>query len=321
MGEIAKVGNQRLRIGAEIIERAHSLYGVANPASHQFFEQIDDAGAVAQPQHGFDGGGGHGAIAVGDGLIEQREIVTGRTFAGADDHRQRLRLKADAFLAQDRFEIGRHDLGRDAAQIEALAAAEDRHRHLADFGGGEDELHIGRRLFEGFQQPVEGGGREHVHFVDDIDFVRRRGGRVFDRVDDLADVVDASIGGGVHLDDVDVAAFDDGAAVLTLNAQIERGMRAGAVFIVEGARQNTGGGGFADAAHAGQNEGVVNAVLRKRIAQGLHHGVLTDERREVARTILPGEDKIGRRRGIGTSHFAFLPHRVGKPLLEPLKTA
>jgi hypothetical protein len=91
------------------------------------------------------------------------------------------------------------------------------------------------RLFERLEQAVEGRRREHVHFVDDIDFVGRRRGRVFHRVDDLADIVDAGIAGGVHFDDVDMAALDDGAAVLALDPQIERGMGTGLILVVEGA--------------------------------------------------------------------------------------
>jgi hypothetical protein len=52
---------------------------------------------------------------------------------------------------------------------------------------------VRRRLFQGFEQCVEGGAREHVHFVEDIDLVARRRRRVADRVVDLAHVVDAIV--------------------------------------------------------------------------------------------------------------------------------
>ena len=103
--------------------------------------------------------------------------------------------------------------GIDPAQIEALAARQHRDRHLADFGGGEDELGVRRRLFQRLQQRVEGRARQHVHFVEDIDLVARRDRRVADGVVDLAHVVDAVMRGGVHLDDVEMAAFHDGLAM------------------------------------------------------------------------------------------------------------
>ena len=56
-------------------------------------------------------------------------------------------------------------------QVEALAARQHRHRHLARLGGGEDELHMLGRLLERLEQAVEGLLRQHVHLVDDVDLV------------------------------------------------------------------------------------------------------------------------------------------------------
>ena len=65
------------------------------------------------------------------------------------------------------------------------------------------------RLFERLQKPVERSLRKHVHFVDDEDFVARQHRLVARALDDLAHVVDAGIGGGVHLNNVDMSGFDD----------------------------------------------------------------------------------------------------------------
>ena len=86
--------------------------------------------------------------------------------------------------------------------------------------------------------------------------------------------------GGVHLHDVDVAALDDGAAVDAFLVEIERRVPAGLVLVVEGAGEDAGGGGFADAADAGEDEGMMDAVLGERVLQRLHHRVLADERRK-----------------------------------------
>jgi hypothetical protein len=72
-------------------------------------------------------------------------------------------------------EMGHHRLRLDPAQVEALAAREDRDRDLADLGGREQELHMGRRLLERLEERVERRGAEHVHLVDDVDLVARRG--------------------------------------------------------------------------------------------------------------------------------------------------
>ena len=87
----------------------------------------------------------------------------------------------------------------DAAQIETLTAREHRHRHLADFGGRENELCVRRRLFQRLEQRVEGRARQHVHFVEDVDLVARAHRRVADRVVDLPHVVDTVMRGGIHL--------------------------------------------------------------------------------------------------------------------------
>jgi hypothetical protein len=104
--------------------------------------------------------------------------------------------------------------GRDAAQVEPLAAAEHRDRQLVDLGGGEQELHMRRRFLKCLEQGIESIARQHVNFVDDVDLVARRDGGIAHRLDDLAHVVDAGVAGRVHLDHVDVAAFGDGAAGL-----------------------------------------------------------------------------------------------------------
>ena len=94
------------------------------------------------------------AVAMRDRLVEQRQGVAHRAFGGARDQRQRLGLDRRRLSCRaDRRQMRDQHRGRlDAAQVEALAARQDRHRHLADLGGGEDELHMRRRLFERLQQ-------------------------------------------------------------------------------------------------------------------------------------------------------------------------
>jgi hypothetical protein len=103
--------------------------------------------------------------------------------------------------------------GADPAQVETLAARQDGDRDLADLRRGEDELDVLRRLLERLQQAVEGLCREHVHFIDDIDFITCRNRAIAHLLDDLSDIVDAGVGGGVHLDDIDMPAFHDGLAM------------------------------------------------------------------------------------------------------------
>ena len=60
--------------------------------------------------------------------------------------------------------------GRDAPQIESLAARENRWQDLFRVGRREHEFDVFRRLFEGLEQRVERCRREHVDLVNDVDF-------------------------------------------------------------------------------------------------------------------------------------------------------
>ena len=94
-------------------------------------------------------------------------------------------------------------------EVEALAPADDRGRHLVRLGGGQHEPDAGRRLLEELQQGVERLAGEPLRLVDDVDLLaalHRRGGR---RLAQLARVLDAAVAGGVDLDDVEVRALTD----------------------------------------------------------------------------------------------------------------
>ena len=184
-----------------------------------------------------------------------------------------------------------------AAQVEALAAGQDRDRDFADFGRGEDELRMRRRLFQRLQEAVERRLRQHVHLVHDEDAVARGGGLVADRLDNLADVVDAGVRGRVHFKHVDMAAFHDRLAVNAKLLDIERGpVRHAGPLVIERARQDAGGGRLADAAHAGQHVGLRDPVHLERIAERPDHDVLADEVFEAPRAVFAGKHNVRRSR-------------------------
>ena len=185
----------------------------------------------------------------------------------------------DLFRSGDALQMLHQQRGIDAAQIEALAARQHGHRHLADFGGGEDELGVRRRLFQRLEQRIEGGARQHVHFVEDVDLVARRHRRVADGVVDLAHVLDAVVRGGVHLDDVEMPAFHDRLAVHAEHRHVDGrpGDRAVRQFVIERAGEDARRRGLADAAHAGEDPGLRNASGLEAVRDRAHHGVLADQ--------------------------------------------
>ena len=152
-----------------------------------------------------------------------------------------------------------------------------------------------------FSSALKAAPREHVHFVEDVDLVARRHRRIADGVVDLADVVDAVVGGGVHLEHVDVAAVDDGLAVHAHHRHLDggRGDRAVGQFVIERAGENAGGGGLADPAHAGEDPGLRDAAGLERVRDRAHHGVLADEVVEGGGAVFAREHAVAAGRRVG----------------------
>ena len=196
---------------------------------------------------------------------------------------------------RDLGEMRDQHVHRHALEVEALAARQHRHRHLADLGGGEQELHVRRRLFQRLQQRVERLLRQHVHFVDDVDLVARRDRAIAHALDQLAHVVDAGAGGRVHLDHVDMAVLGDRLAIVANAAGIDgRAALAVGPDAVQRAGDDAGGRGLADAADAGEHEGMRDAAGGDGVAQRAHHGFLADQRGEIDGAVFAGEDAIGK---------------------------
>ena len=157
------------------------------------------------------------------------------------------------------------------------------------------------RLFQRLEQAGEGRLRQHVDLVEDIDLVAGDVGLVVGAVDQLANIVDAGMGSGVHLDHVEMPALEDGAAMSALLAHVEgRPFDAGAL-VVQRAGDQPRRRGLADAAHAGEHVGLGDAARGERIAERPDHGLLADQLVEGSRPIFPGERGVAlwRRSGSG----------------------
>ena len=160
--------------------------------------------------------------------------------------------------------------------------------NLVGFGGAEDEFHVLGRLFQRLEERVEGLVREHVDFVDDVDLEAGPAGADVDVAAELADFVDAAVAGAVDLEHVDVAAAGDALADVALVAG--RGRRP--VHAVQGLGEDAGGRGLADAASAGEEIGVADAVGGDGVGEGLRDLLLADELAEILRPIAAGDDDV-----------------------------
>ena len=260
---------------------------------------------VGEPEHRTDPLGGDPACAVHigmrDRLIENREPVAHRTLGGIGDDRQRLGIGLDAFLDAYLAEMLLQHLGGNPPEVEALGAAEHGDGELLHLGGGEEEFDVRWRFLERLEQSVEGVAREHVDFVDDVDLVARADRGIAHRLDDLADVVDAGVAGGIHLDDVDMAPLGDGDAGFADAAGIDGGA-AGSVGAdaVERLGDQPRSRGLADPAHAGHQKGMRQPVARDGVGQRADHGLLPDQLGKGLRAVFAREHAIGLRGRVGS---------------------
>ena len=151
-----------------------------------------------------------------------------------------------------------------------------------------------RRLLQRLEQTVPRLFREHVRFVDDVHLVARGYGSIAHCLGNLADVVDAGMAGGVHLDHVDMSPFGNRDARLAHTAWCDG--RA-ALPVRADAVQRLGdqprGRGLANPAHPGHQERMRQPLAPDRIAQRLHHGILTDQLGKGLGAIFAREHAIG----------------------------
>ena len=71
------------------------------------------------------------------------------------------------------------------------------------FGGGQDKNGVFGWFFKRLEKSIEGRRRKHVDLVDDVDFMTAQLRSDAHLIDEIADVVNGIIRGGVELVDVD----------------------------------------------------------------------------------------------------------------------
>ena len=135
-----------------------------------------------------------------------------------------------------------------------------------------------------------------MDLIDDVDLVARGIRLVVRAVDQIANVVDAGMGGSVHLDHIEMPAFQDGAAVNALLRDIDRRALAVRPLIVQRTGHEARGGRLPDAPHAGEHIGLGDPSRREGIPQGADHRLLADEFSEHLRPVFARERRVAHRR-------------------------
>ncbi len=226
----------------------------------------------------------------GDGLVHDGQGVAHGAVARLGQESQRGVVDVDGFIEGDFAQLADDVVELDGVKAEVLTARADSLRDVLGLRGGHHEDDVRGRLFEGFEQGIEGGIGDLVRFIEQNDFEAVAGGAVAGGVAQLANLVDAAVGGGVdfeHIDGVAGANFETGVAN-------EAGLGGGPfraadlVPAVERRGQDAGDGGLADAAMAAEDVAVRYAVLRERVQQRTRDVVLPDNIGETERAVLAG---------------------------------
>ena len=136
-------------------------------------------------------------------LVERRDGVAKRPARAPGDERERRIGHLDRLAVGDPPE-DRDELREPRAlEHERLAARAHGRDHVPVLGRAEDEEQVRRGLLDELEQGVPRGTGELVRLVEDVDLVAALDRLEHDALANLADVVDATLRGRVHLDDVE----------------------------------------------------------------------------------------------------------------------
>ena len=253
---------------------------------HHLFENVSGRGAdqiANRVGSDFSAGGSNG-------LIEDGERVAHGTVAGFGEQGESVVVGFDVFARDQIAKLGDDGVELDGAETEMLAARADGLRNILRLRGREHEDDVVGWLFQSLEQCVEGRVGDLVSFVENVDLETVAGGAIAGALAEFADFVDAAVGGGVDLDDVDgVAGANFGAGFADAAGLGDRPIFGAAV---QGHGQNAGDRGFADAAMSAEDVAVGGASLFDGVLEGAGDVLLSDDLGEFLGTIFAGQDGV-----------------------------
>ena len=290
--QVCEQASEVLAAAREVVQFAQGRLGLA---VENRLRDRDDLRLRGETEHREHVGLLDAVAAKTDELIERGLGVAHAAIRAARDRLERGVIDLDAFLRGDVLEVADDERRGNAAQIEALAARENRGENLLRIGGGEEKFYVCRRFLEGLQQRVERRRREHVNLVDDVNFELRGGGRKLRGLAQVADLLDAVVARAVDFDHVQRPSFHD-----FLTARIVVGeVRLGPAGAVQALRKNARDGGLARAARTAKQIRVRDAMSRDGIGERLRDVLLPHHVAETLRPVFSGNDLIGHARKMG----------------------
>ena len=184
--------------------------------------------------------------------------------------------------------------GGNTLEIKPLTPRQYGNRNLVHLGRRKQEFDVARWFFERLQQRGKRVFRQHVDFVDDVNFVACRNGRIAHSLNNLTDIINAGVARGIHFDNIDMATFGNRHTRLAGAARINRWatlpVRTNAVQRLGNQSRRRG---FPDTADTSHQKRMRQTVAFDRIAKRLHHRILADKLGKGPRTILTRENAVG----------------------------
>ncbi len=270
MEQAFQLGVELIKIWAQGGDLGDLGHGRGGILPQNGFQQLVQMAVIERPQHRQHAVEAHAAVAVSQRLIGQAQCIAHTAVGGFGQGQQGAWFEGLSLLIQHPFKL-LGNLGLiQTLQMKLQAARENGNGQLLRIRGGQQKLHIGGRLFQGFQQRVEAVARQHVHFIDEVDLEAAAGRTVLHVVEQLAGIFHLGSRRRVNLQQVDKVALIDLAAGIADTAWVA----ADPLLAVEALGQNTGDGGLADPAGTAQQIGVMQPSLIQGVGQGGQHMLL-----------------------------------------------
>lgn len=153
-------------------------------------------------------------------LLEEGECISQSSASRLRDDTQCIIFSFQSFFFTDVFEPRYYIFDADLTKVESESARSDRLRHFVYLSRREDEFHMRRWLFESFQERIERSGREHMDFVDDVDFVFCLIGLESGTLDEVTDILDSVIARAIDLHDIEECIIIECSTIRTFVAGI-----------------------------------------------------------------------------------------------------
>ncbi len=150
-----------------------------------------------------------------------------------------------------------------------------------------------RWFLQRFQERIKRPGREHMHLVDNIDFVARCGRGVAYTVQHFAHILDACTRGRIHFQHIHVRAGHYEFAMFARFRKVCRRAVHCVRFIIQRSGQKAGCCCFPNSANTCHHKGMRDTPRGKGIGQGCDHGILANHIFKGGRAVFARQNLIG----------------------------